>query len=175
MDRNTFWGLFLILIILVGSTYLMQPSEAEIKREKQVQDSIARLKENPAKKSTSTAATAVSTAAKKTIDTTTYTGPFGRAHSGNEERIVLENDLIKVNISTKGGRVESVELKKFKAYDGKPLIMFSGEQNQFGLNFTAQGTRINTQDLYFSPGTENTLHSLPIQFRKRNLQTGINH
>jgi len=25
MDRNTFTGLFLILIILVGSTYLMQP------------------------------------------------------------------------------------------------------------------------------------------------------
>lgn len=44
MDRNTFWGLFLILAILVGSTYLMKPSEEEIKREKQVQDSIAQTK-----------------------------------------------------------------------------------------------------------------------------------
>ena len=34
MDRNTFTGLFLILIILVGSTYLMQPSDEDIKREK---------------------------------------------------------------------------------------------------------------------------------------------
>ncbi len=163
MDRNTFWGLFLILIILVGSTYLMQPSEAEIKREKQVQDSIARLKENPEKKNSTKTAIAVSTEAEKTIDTTTYTGPFGRAHSGNEERIVLENNLIKVNISTKGGHVESVELKKFKSYDGKPLIMFSGEQNQFGLNFTAQGTKINTQDLFFSPGTENTAQNAELR------------
>ena len=45
MDRNTFTGLFLILIILVGSTFLMQPSDEDIKREKakQSQDSIARV------------------------------------------------------------------------------------------------------------------------------------
>ena len=33
MDKNTFWGLFLILVILVGSTYLMKPSEEELKKE----------------------------------------------------------------------------------------------------------------------------------------------
>ena len=33
MDRNTFTGLFLILIILVGSTFLMQPSDEDIKKE----------------------------------------------------------------------------------------------------------------------------------------------
>ncbi len=45
MDRNTFTGLFLILIILVGSTFLLKPSSEELKK-KGMQDSIAVLKEN---------------------------------------------------------------------------------------------------------------------------------
>ncbi|WP_449436299.1 hypothetical protein [Pedobacter steynii] len=35
MDRNTFTGLFLIMIVLAGSFYFFKPSEAEIKKEKE--------------------------------------------------------------------------------------------------------------------------------------------
>lgn len=34
MDKNTYTGLFLIMLILFGSFYLMRPSEADIKKEK---------------------------------------------------------------------------------------------------------------------------------------------
>ncbi|MEY3678310.1 MAG: rane protein insertase YidC [Bacteroidota bacterium] len=146
MDRNTFWGLFLILVILVGSTFLMKPSEAELKREKQVQDSIAQLSAKPVNKSNINTSI---TKTQKAVDTTRIQGPFGSSFQGTEQEIVLENELIKVRISTKGGKVRSVELKGFKTFDGKPLIMFSGEQNQFGLSFNAAGTKINTNDLYF--------------------------
>ena len=151
MDRNTFTGLFLILIILVGSTFLMQPSDEDIKREKakQSQDSIARVKklESPKIVQDSTKTVVV-----PAIDSTLIkSGPFGSAQSGSNEPIVLENELIKVKISPQGGRIASVELKKFKTYKKLPLIMFEGQGNRFGLIFGAAGKNISTNDLYFQP------------------------
>ncbi|WP_395811078.1 membrane protein insertase YidC [Daejeonella sp.] len=151
MDRNTFTGLFLILIILVGSTFLMQPSDEDIKREKakQSQDSIARVKkaESPVMVQDSTKTVVV-----PAIDSTLIkSGPFGSAQSGSNEPIVLENELLKVKISPKGGRIASVELKKFKTYRQLPLIMFEGQGNKFGLIFGAAGKNISTNDLYFQP------------------------
>jgi YidC/Oxa1 family membrane protein insertase len=151
MDRNTFTGLFLILIILVGSTFLMQPSDEDIKREKakQSQDSVARVKkaESPVMVQDSTKTVVV-----PAIDSTLIkSGPFGSAQSGSNEPIVLENELLKVKISPKGGRIASVELKKFKTYRQLPLIMFEGQGNKFGLIFGAAGKNISTNDLYFQP------------------------
>ncbi len=148
MDKNTFTGLFLILIILVGSTFLMKPSEQEIKREKQVQDSIARVKNHQLGKSLAIDTTKSTSA--PIVDSAVLAGPFGAAHAGITEPIVLENNLLKVKISPKGGRIISVELKNFKTYDQKPLIMFEGEANKFGLIFKVDGKNINTNDLYFT-------------------------
>jgi YidC/Oxa1 family membrane protein insertase len=151
MDRNTFTGLFLILIILVGSTYLLKPSEQEIKREKQVQDSIAAVnKKTPLK---AKPADTVKTVARPVVDSAALSGPFGAATTGNDKPVVLENELMKINISPKGGRIASVQLKNYKTYDNKPLILFEGEANKFGLLFGAAGKNINTNNLYFSPTT----------------------
>ncbi|MXV52372.1 membrane protein insertase YidC [Pedobacter sp. HMF7647] len=147
MDKNTFTGLFLILVIIVASTFFLKPNEQEIKREKFVQDSIARVQQGkPAVKSQVASKPAV-------VDSSVLKGPFGAAHAGTNQNITLENELIKVNLSSKGGRIESVELKEFKTYDKKPLIMFSGDANKFGLLFNSAGVNISTNDLYFTPSS----------------------
>jgi len=150
MDRNTFTGLFLILIILVGSTYLLKPSEQEIKKEKLVQDSIARSKNNTPIKP-KPAETAEAAVAKPVIDSAVLSGPFGAASKGDDKPVTLENDLMKINISPKGGRIASVQLKNYKTYDNKPLILFEGDANKFGLLFGAAGKNITTNNLYFTP------------------------
>ncbi len=151
MDRNTFTGFFLILVILVGSMYFLKPSEAELKKEQLVQDSIKNAKEGKvvAKKQSAT------TAAAPVIDSALLKGPFGSARTGNNEVVVLENAEMKVSISNKGGRIESVELKKYKTYDKKPLILFTGDDSSFGLSFNAGGATINTKDLYFTSSAKN--------------------
>ena len=150
MDRNTFTGLFLILIILVGSTYLLKPSEQEIKRERQVQDSIAAVnKKTPVK--TTAADTAKVAVTKPVVDSTLFSGPFGSAVTGDDKPVILENELMKISVSPKGGRIASVQLKNFKTYDNKPLVLFEGEANKFGLIFGAAGKNINTNNLYFTP------------------------
>ncbi|MDF3077661.1 MAG: rane protein insertase YidC [Sphingobacteriaceae bacterium] len=152
MDKNTFTGLFLILIILVGSTFLMKPNDQELKREKFVQDSIANSKSGknlaPVAKINKPAQTQT-----PSLDSAQLKGPFGGAMAGTDQAVTLENEHIKVNISTKGGRVKSVLLKQFKTYDQKPLIMFEGDGNKFGLRFNAAGKSISTNNLYFTPST----------------------
>ena len=59
---------------------------------------------------------------------------------------------IKVDISNKGGRIYSVQLKKHKRSDGSPLVLFEGEANEFSYAFaTADAKAISTADLFFTP------------------------
>ncbi|PPK99067.1 membrane protein insertase YidC [Parapedobacter indicus] len=147
MDRNSITGLVLIFVIIAGSFYLMKPSDEEIKRERQLQDSLARAKagiENVKADATAKEATPV------VLDSALLNSPFGPATVGEEKILTLENEHIRASISTKGGRVKSVELKDEKTYDGQPLMLFDGDHNKFGLFFSAAGKNIITNDLFFS-------------------------
>lgn len=149
MDKNTFTGLFLIMIILGVGVFLMKPNEAEIKKEQLTvhQDSI---KKGLIKTSVK-ADTAKAKIAKP--DSATLKGPFGGAISGNQQFVTLENADVRIKLSTKGGRVYSAELKNYLTYYKKPLVLFNGDNNTFGLNLNAAGKNFNTNDLYFTPST----------------------
>ena len=41
MDRNTFTGLFLIMVILGAAVFFMKPSEADIKKEREKLNEVA--------------------------------------------------------------------------------------------------------------------------------------
>lgn len=155
MDRNTFTGLFLIALILLGMSYFMQPSKADLKKEQMRQDSISAAKRGISTLS-ATASAKLATAA--TTDTTARivaTGPFSAGVAGKEQFITLENDVMKVTLSTRGGRIYSSQLKKFKTYFGQPLVLLNGPDNTFGLKFNAEGKSINTNSLFFKPTTAN--------------------
>jgi YidC/Oxa1 family membrane protein insertase len=151
MDKNTYTGFFLIVLIMLGSFYLLKPSEADIKKEKlkQQQDSIKK-----ASATKTTASTVKFDTTKKAVavaDSALLKTPFGAATVGSEKLITLENKELRIKLSTRGGRVYSVELKNYKTFDKKPLILFSGDKDHFGLVFNAQGKNINTDELYFNP------------------------
>lgn len=56
---------------------------------------------------------------------------MGAALKGEESFVDIENDLIKVTLSNKGGRVYCVQLKNYKTYSGKPLVLFNGKDEVF--------------------------------------------
>jgi YidC/Oxa1 family membrane protein insertase len=151
MDRNTFTGLFLIMLIIFGSFYLIKPSKEDMRKAAIAahQDSIKRhlIKgAEPAvvKTTTDTAKTSAQ------VDTSKLKG-FDGATVGTQSFVTLENEELRIKLSTHGGRIYSVELKKFKTYGGQPLVLFTGDQNQFGLSFIADNKNINTNNLYFKP------------------------
>jgi YidC/Oxa1 family membrane protein insertase len=149
MDKNTYTGFFLIVLIMLGSYFLLRPSEAELKKEKLVQDSIKRATAAKAVASTIKTDTAKKVAA--VVDSALLKTPFGAATIGTGKLITLENKELRVKLSTRGGRVYSVELKNYKTADKKPLLLFDGDNNQFGLTLNIPGKVINTNDLYFTP------------------------
>jgi YidC/Oxa1 family membrane protein insertase len=154
MDKNTFTGLFLIMVIMGASIYFMKPSEADIKKEQLTvhQDSIKKgliKAENAA-----AATTAIKTdTAKKTgvVDSAILKTPFGAATVGTEQFVTIGNKELSLKLSTKGGRIFSAELKNYKTFDKKPLILFDGKDNKFGITLKAGDKNLNTNDLYFTP------------------------
>ena len=140
MDRNTFTGLFLILIILVGFTFLNQPSSEEIKQKK-LQDSIALSKGNqPVTKITSPVATTAIITDSSKLTSTVF----------KEEFTTLENNLIKLSISNKGGKIASVTIKDVYTDKNKPVVLFNSDDTNFGLEFKTNGTVLNTSNFAFN-------------------------
>jgi len=152
MDRNTLIGLLLMFGIIAGSFYLMKPSDVEIKKEQVLQDSLARVKKGLAPLTDSTKANTQlgATQEAKPLDSAALKLPFGAAKFGTEKIITVENDKIIAKISSKGGRVKSVQLKGETNFNGKPLVLFEGDHNRFGLKFNVAGENINTNDLFFT-------------------------
>ncbi len=142
MDRNTFTGLFLILIILVGSTFLLKPSEEEIKR-KASQDSIAVSQQNTANKQI-----------QKTTPAASQNIPVASQQDSTksikESFTTLENEFLKISISNKGGKIASVTVKDQTTFQGKPLVLFDANDTGFGLMFNANGKNVNTGTLFFN-------------------------
>ncbi len=166
-DKNTYIGLFLIAAVLMGWMWWSRPSEKELARQKAVNDSIAMVHQKQQEKAKMDAS-AVKAVTKDTAasahDTANHSGDslaevhkqqsslgiFYSSVKGTSSTSTIENELLKANISTKGGKIESVELKSFKTSAGGPLILFTHDSNNFGLTLNAYSGSISTDSLYFS-------------------------
>ncbi len=72
--------------------------------------------------------------------------------TGEKQFITVENDLVKFRFSSLGGRIYSVQLKKYKTWDQRPLILFDGDSTEFGFRFfTIDNKLIDTKTLLFTP------------------------
>jgi len=161
MDKKSIIGIVLIFAILVVFSIINQPSKEEIEAAKIKRDSLAQVEaqkqillQQQAEQiveSTAIAATDSLSAEKLLQENTNQFGVFGTAAIGTEEFYTLENNLMKITFSNKGGSIYSVELKNYQTHDSLPLILFDGPKTQFGLNFFAQNRSIQTNQLYFTP------------------------
>ena len=140
MDKNTIIGFVMILAIVLGFAQLNKKSDKEIATEKRFNDSIALVEQNRVE-SQSTAKTANPTTASDSIaanDTSKLADSFGgfsASAKGQEKFYTLENDLVKLTLSSKGGRVYSAQLKKYQTHDSLPLILFDGKESAMDFTF----------------------------------------
>ena len=162
MDKKSIIGIVLIFAILVVFSIINQPSKEEIEATKHKRDSIALVekeKENLLKQQleqqavvdNNVPATDSVSSESQIQEKTQQFGVFGAAAVGTEEFYTLENNLMKITFSNKGGRIYSVELKDYQTNDSLPLMLFDGPKTQFGINFFAQNRSIQTDQFYFTP------------------------
>ena len=160
MDKNSLIGIILILGVLIGWSVWMTPSKEELAQQRHIQDSINRVnRERFVKDSISMAeamATMNATSTEQTNDGSfseryAQYGSFANASQGENKSWVLENEVLKVDLSSRGAFVKTVELKDYKTFDSLPLIGFDEETSRFNLEFVADGKGLNSYDLYFEP------------------------
>ena len=171
MDKNSAIGLTLIILIFLGFEIFQFGPERRAEMEQQrIQDSIATIEAQVAQRDSAllqeaTAELGVSVDSVSNqqeeivavndsileLQRKAEFGDFSTAVSGEDGIISIENDLLVVNVSKKGGHPISVELKDYQTFDSLPLLLFKGDDNRFALNFWTKSKNISTQELYFEP------------------------
>ena len=162
MDKNTIIGFVLIAAIIFGFAALNRPTEEQLKAKK-YNDSIAQvqqlqaatqLKEDSSKQMLAAAGDTTALALNDSAAAlkSDAFGSFSTSAFGEEKFYTVENNLLRLKFSSKGGRVYSAELKKYRKHDAQPLILFDKDESNFGFTLTTNNNRVvNTSDLYFEP------------------------
>lgn len=160
MDKSSWIGILLIMAVLFGWSYYTRPSEEDIQRYREKQDSIARVEQQRLleielqKKEASEEAYLASPEVSDSIANERLRnqyGDFANYAVGERQFYTIENNLMKIKFTNLGGRIASIELKEYDTYDSLPVVLFDGDSTIFSLGFYAQNRRIETGKLFFNP------------------------
>ncbi|MGL4292738.1 MAG: membrane protein insertase YidC [Bacteroidales bacterium] len=159
MDKNTITGFLLIGLLLFGFSWFNQPSKEQIEQQRQYQDSISAVlatQQQEAQKAAQAeikaqAETFVSDSARAAALENQF-GVFAQSATGDDKVISLENEVLALKVSSKGGMLTEALLKKYQTYDSLPVILFDAQDDKYGFSLvTASNRVINTADMYFQP------------------------
>ena len=147
MDKNTWIGFLLIAAIIVGFTMLNRPSKEELAERQRVHDSIALVRMAEAE-------------AQRIADSLQFVAG-GEAAVVEPEVVVpeekwvtLENEHLRLTLSTHGGTIQRAELPEYHASNDtiNPLCLFRADESSFGVTLITINNRIlHTSQLYFEP------------------------
>ena len=170
---NTIVGILVIFAIIFGYSMLTAPSKEEKAAMQKKQDSMVRAAQEKArldsisayavqKKNDSIAAARLAlekdtTARADSIrkeEQQVRVGAFALSSSGQNRYLTVENDLVKLRISSRGGFISQVELKDYKTYDQRPLILFDSDST-LTMNFYGSNNALyRTSSFFFQPYVE---------------------
>ncbi|MGM9804262.1 MAG: membrane protein insertase YidC [Muribaculaceae bacterium] len=224
MDKNTVIGLCLMFLVIMGFTWLNQPSEEEVAAAKAQQEQAAQAPKqvNETNNATSTVADTLSAddinrlkstiqlygrqenaegetayllssndanlklsgdkvsgtinidgkevdfenvnsstdiatrnkaiaALRNAVASYAKSGDFAKCLIGENKTVTLQNDLLKLGISTKGGAITSATILQYDTYRGKGVELFDASTNSFGFVFNTNAQRFDTADYFFTP------------------------
>jgi len=136
MDKNKLVGLVLISLILVVYTYF------ESKHPRPIQTSSVPTTQEPA---------ATTPNVQPEVSVTHLPGSiFAAATQGTAQEVILENEDIRITLTSQGARVQEVVLKKYLDNLGEPLKLLDKESSNMGFQFASHQTNIHTSHLFFS-------------------------
>ena len=155
-DKNTLIGIVLIVLIFVGfQTYNSQQEAKWKKAHPQKVETKSKYPTGDSAKQTALADSVNSAAvANVKVDSTANAATFGSFATytnGNEQLITIENENCIYTFSNKGAVIKKVELKEYKTFTKKPLILFEDNGSDFNFSFIANDSKtpIETEKLFF--------------------------
>ena len=147
MDKNTLIGFALIGLVLIGFSIINRPTEEEMARAQQYKDSIQQVIQEQA--AIEAAGLAEAQQARQALPDST-SALFASAQ-GEESFVTLKNNLVELQFTTKGGRVNKATLSEYNGQDGNPVVLFNDDEMRMNFAFSGKNENIYTENLYFQP------------------------
>jgi YidC/Oxa1 family membrane protein insertase len=182
-DRNTVLGFILLAVLFFGYFYYTNQEQAAYNKAKArqqfVEDSIAKVNRPILNNSVDQNILVRA----DSLQRVTTAGFFALSVQGVEEEVMVENELMKVVFSTRGGQVKRVELKNYQQFGDSQLVQLASTTfGQLGYTINAGNNKtVQTTDLFFKAGrtTVNADGSQQIAFQLQPADsvqaTGITH
>ena len=147
MNKNTLTAFVLMALVVFGFMAYENYARRNQMAEQLVLDSIANVeaqKEAKVKKQEQ---------AKKAEELADTLNPLFEARQGNASTTVIENELLKVTLTNKGGQMQKVELKDstYKSRNGGNVVLFEGKEQNMRLMLDGKNANIVTDELFFTP------------------------
>jgi YidC/Oxa1 family membrane protein insertase len=90
-------------------------------------------------------------AVQRALDVYAKNGSFAASLTGTEQLVTLENDSLKVELSTKGGIIARATLKGYKTWKAPQLVLFDKGDNDYSFTLSNNTQRFETKNFYFEP------------------------
>ena len=150
MDKNTWIGFLIIAVIIIGFSWIQRPSKEELAERQRKQDSIALVQKAFAEAQRVSDSIAAVSAAEQPES---MRAPEEEAVP-EEKWITLENEHLRLTLSTHGGAIQRAELLDYHASKDtvNPLCLFRADESSWGVTLITINNRIlHTSQLYFEP------------------------
>lgn len=160
LDIKSIIGFVLIFGILLWMLYNNQPTPEELEAQEKAKQEQVEAEKKVEEANDEFKVTPETIAAVSATDSTKYEelqrkiGAFAYAASldNGEEFTTVENEVLALKISNKGGYVAEVKLKQFVNHDSVPIYLIKDNNNIFNITFgTTDNRTLNTNQLYFQP------------------------
>ena len=157
-DKNSLIGFLLIGGILIWMLYINKPEEelldnttnteqvagTDTEDEQEVQEPVVPIENNAVSATDSLAVENL----KNRLGSFAYSGTLP---SATETTTTIENDVLRLEVSNKGGYIVEAMLKEHTTYTGEQVYLIKDGNNDFNLQFTSENRQLNTRDLFFEP------------------------
>lgn len=160
MDKNTITGFVLIGVVLFAFSWFNRPTPEQIEAQRHYQDSLAQIElaQQMELAQKEQQAAMLQDSINNLPDSVRMQnmrqrfGDFAQAMTGEERQTTIENEVLELRVSNKGGRIVYARLKEYDDYQGQPLVLFDEQNSELNFSLvTADNRVVNTSELYFTP------------------------
>jgi YidC/Oxa1 family membrane protein insertase len=179
-DYNSLIGFSLIALILIWMLYQNAPTQEELEERAKIEqlEREAQSPETPETPQevvldtiqTETESPTIVSDSLRLESLRNQLGSFAYAAtlpSATDDYTILENDVLLLKISNKGGYIMEATLKNHKTHDSVPIYLIKDGNASLNLQFQAENRILNTRDLYFEPtltrSGDNTILSMRLK------------
>jgi YidC/Oxa1 family membrane protein insertase len=163
-DRNTVLGFVVLALFFFGYFWYTSKEQAAFRKEQARVDSVANAnkpKQDPI------ALRKDSVRLDSQNKTISAGNSFGKSAGGTEQTLQVENDLVKITFTNKGGQPKIIELKKFKQPDSSFVKLAATDFDKIDYSINSGNNQSShISDLYFGAGeqTKNSDGTTTISF-----------